>query len=163
MPITSRSISSSPSGGGTVLASFLAIDSLGREWRRSRSRFADVAAAETASDAYDWTPQLEDVDYQELLEFVRAFPGTTENQPSDFDFTNRDLTLLEGEERLLVNFAVDVELALELAWWIALMNPPAFNAIRDRVGISSVEGSEMRAKADELNANLNFNQTWDVG
>ena len=163
MPIVTRSISSQPSSGGTVLASFLHIDALGREWQRGRSRFANVAAAEAASDAHDWTASLKDVDYGEVLEFVRAFPGGDENQPSAFNFTDRDLTLLEAEERLLVDFAINVELALELCWWVADMNPPTFAAIRDRVGISSIEGSEMTIKADELNANVNFNQVWDVG
>jgi hypothetical protein len=138
------------------------VDDLFRQWLRGRSRFVDEDAAEAASDAFDWTVQLKDKDYQDLLGFVRAFPGGAENEPSDFDFTDRDLTFLEGEERLLADFATNVDLALELAWWVASMNPPAFNAIRDRLGISSIEGSEMRVKADELNANLNYNQTWDV-
>ena len=93
MPIVSRSISSQASGGGTVLASFLAIDSLGREWPHSRSRFADEAAAEAASDAYDWTTQLEDMDERVGMAFVESG-----GDPELYD--REDMTLADWRRRV---------------------------------------------------------------
>ncbi len=147
MPIVTRTLDSvQPSRAGTVLASFLAVDGLGREWRKSRARFADEATAVAASDAFDWTVQLQDVDFQDLLVWVQA-----KNASDDFDFTNRDLTLLEGEERLLVWFAShEGALAITLSWWVEDMNPPTFNAIRDRVGYDNATGSRIQDRAVAL-------------
>ncbi len=94
MPIVSRSLESvQPSAAGTVLARFLAVDSRGREWRRSRSRFVDEAAATAASDAYDWTAQLEDLDEQVGLAFVEA-GGDPEV------YAREDLTIQEWRRRV---------------------------------------------------------------
>jgi len=167
MPIAARTIQTQDiPGGEEVYATFHCTDDKGRFWYRGRARFASAAAAQTAVDNFDWTPQLRKRDFADLLAFVEVFPGGVENQPSDFDFTNRDVTLLEGEEHLLVVFATGPgEEAIKLAWWLASsnMNPPTFNAIRDRVGIDSITGSEIRIRANELNANLNFNDVKDVG
>ncbi|MHC4180715.1 MAG: hypothetical protein ACYSWU_24715, partial [Planctomycetota bacterium] len=124
MPIISRTLESVQPTEDGVFASFLAVDALGVEWRKSRMRFADEAEAQTALDAFDWTPQLIDRDYQDLSLWVR-----NKNASDDFDLTNRDLTLLEGEERLLVEFATSGgNEALSLAWWVEDMNPPTFKA-----------------------------------
>ncbi len=146
MPIATRTLGIQPTADGTVFASFLAVDELGREWRRSRSRFADEVAAQTASDAYDWTLQLRDKDFQDLLVWVQA-----KNASNDFNFSNRDLTLLEGEERLLVWFASNEGAnAITLAWWVEDMTPPTFNAIRDRVGYDTATGSRIQDRAIDL-------------
>ena len=143
MPISTRILEVQPTRAGTVFASFLAVDELGREWRRSRARFADEAAAQAASDAHDWTVQLLDVDFADLLVWTQA-----KNAPGDFDFTNRDLTLLGGEELLLVWFAShEGQVAITLAWWIEAMNPPTFNAIQDRVGYDTATGSRIEDRA----------------
>ena len=148
MPIVSRQLDSVQISGDTVLASFLAIDVKGREWRRSRSRFADEAAAQAASDAHDWTLQLKKVDFANLLIWVQG-----QNTPGTFDFTNRDLALLEGEERLLVWFAGEegVE-AIKIAWWIESLNPPQFTAIRTRAGYDAATGSRIQDRAISLAA-----------
>ena len=146
MPIATRTLEIQPTAAGTVFASFLAVDQQGREWRRSRARFANEAAAQVALDAHDWTVQLQDVDFGDLLVWVQA-----KNAPGDFDFANRDLTLLEGEERLLVWFATHegVE-AITLAWWVEDMNPPTYRAIQDRVGYDTATGSRIQDRAIAL-------------
>ncbi len=57
---------------GTILASFLAIDDKGREWRRSRSRFANEAEAQAASNAFDWNPQLRQKELADSQENVES-------------------------------------------------------------------------------------------
>ena len=147
MPITSRQLESvQPSQAGTVLASFLAVDEQGREWRRSRSRFADEVAAQTALDSFDWTAQLEDADFADLLAWVQA-----KNSPASFDFTNRDLTLLEGEDRLLIWFAShEGAQAITLAWWVESLTPPLFTVIRNRVGYAPATGTRIQDRAIAL-------------
>ena len=146
MPIVSRQLESVQSSAGNVLSSFLAVDARGREWRRSRSRFADEAAAQTALDSFDWTAQLEDADFADLLVWVQA-----KNDPAGFDFTNRDLTLLEGEEALLVWFATHQGVdALTVAWWVEGLGPSEFIAIRDRVGYDATTGTRIQDRGIAL-------------
>jgi hypothetical protein len=109
-------------------------------------RFADEAEAQTAVDAFDWTPQLIDRDYQDLSLWVR-----NKNASDDFDFTNRDLTLLEGEERLLVEFATSGgNEALSLAWWVEDMNPPTFKAIADRLALDTATRTRITDRAGPM-------------
>ena len=147
MPIVTRTLESvQSSAAGTVFASFLALDTQGREWRRSRARFADEAGAIIASNAFDWTSQLEDADFQELLVWTQA-----KNLPGDFDFTDRDLTLLSGEERLLIWFAEHFgDEAITVAWWIENLGPPQYNAIRNRVAYDGATGSRIQDRAIDL-------------
>ena len=147
MPIVTRTLESvQQSVGSTVLASFLAVDVRGREWRRSRARFADESAAVVASNAFNWTSQLEDADFQELLVWTQA-----KNLPGDFDLTDRDLTLLSGEERLLIWFAEHFgDEAITVAWWIENLGPPQFNSIRNRVGYDGATGSRIQDRAIDL-------------
>lgn len=146
MPIATRTLEVQPTRAGTIFASFLAVDELGREWRRSRARFADEASAQVVLDAHDWTVQLQDLDFADLLVWTQA-----KNAPGDFDFANRDLTLLEGEERLLVWFAShEGDEAITLAWWVEGMNPPTFGAIRDRVGYDTTTGARIQDRAIAL-------------
>lgn len=155
MPIVSRQLESVQSSGGGVLASFLAVDDKGREWRRSRARFASEIVAQAASDAFDWTPQLQDADFQDLLIWVRA-----KNHSDNFDFTGRDLTLLEGEERLLVWFASNLGAdAINLGWWVEGFNPPSYTAIRTRAGYDASTGSRIQDRAIAL---LAAELTFDV-
>ena len=143
MPIVSRSIDVRPSGS-TVFASFLAIDSKGHEYRNSRSRFADEAAATVASDAFDWTSQLEDFELAELLAWVQA-----KNASDDFVFV--DTSLLDGEEFLLIWFASHLgEEAITLAWWVEDMNPIAYDAIRIRAGFDAAAGIRIQDRAISL-------------
>ena len=143
MPIVSRSLEIQPSGS-TVLASFLAIDSKGREYQRSRSRFADETAAIAASDAFDWTSELEDFELAELLAWVRA-----KNTPDSFAFV--DANLLDGEEYLLIWFAGHLgDVAITLAWWVEDMTPPVYDAIRVRAGFDAAAGTRIQDRAISL-------------
>jgi len=146
MPIATRTLEVQPTRAGGIFANFLAVDDLGREWRRSRARFANEAAAQTALDAHDWTVQLEDADFADMLVWVQA-----KSAPGDFTFTNRDLTLLDGEERLLVWFAShEGEQAITLAWWVEDMSPRGYSAIRDRVGYDVTTGTRIQDRAIAL-------------
>ncbi len=98
MPIVSRQLESVQPSGITVLASFLAIDGKGREWRRSRSRFPDEAAAIVASNAHNWTPQLIK---KELVDFEQhILDGGTAGS-----FVWADQTQTQGFRRFLRFFA----------------------------------------------------------
>ena len=72
MPIVSRTLGGIQQTTGGIFAAFLCVDSLGREWRRSRSRFVDEATAQIALDAHDWTVHLENRDEQIGMAFVEA-------------------------------------------------------------------------------------------
>ncbi len=120
MPIVDRSITTAPSAAGTIMASFLAIDGTGREWRRSRSRFANIAAAEAASDAYDWTSQLENLELQRATEAIGS--GT---DPDDFVLTLTELRVEDFETRIMLQFATSEltdtgdDYMLNIATWVA--------------------------------------------
>lgn len=163
MPIVTRTLESvQQSSGGTVLASFLAVDGKGREWRRSRARFADETAAITASNAFDWTPQLKDADFADLLIWTQA---PAKNDPSTFDLTDRDITLIEGEDFLYEHFAEDDgSEAILLAWWLKGMNPPTINVIRDRAGLNVTDGNRVQDRAVALDdAEATFDDIVEVG
>ncbi len=98
MPIVSRQLEGIQQSGSTVFARFRAIDHLGRAWRRSRSRFADVAAATAASNAHDWTPQLI---VRELVDFEQHILDG--NTPGSFTWV--DQTQTQGFRRFLRFFA----------------------------------------------------------
>lgn len=148
MPIISRQLESVQPSVGGVLASFLAVDDRGREWRRSRARFANEIVAQVALDAFDWTSQLKDADFHDLLVWAQA---PAKNDPGAFDFTGRDLTLLEGEDRLFKHFAEgEGSEAIKLAWWIKGMNPPTFDAIRIRLGLDVTDGNRVQDRAVAL-------------
>ncbi len=162
MPIDSLTLESvQPSGGGTVLASFLAIDARGRPLRRSRTRFANEAAANAALNAFDWTPELKGLDFDDLLIWTQA---PAKNDPSAFDLTNRDITLIEGEDFLYEHFAEAVgDEAILLAWWIKGLTPPEINALRDRAGLNVVDGDRVQDRAVALDdAEATFNDIVEV-
>ncbi len=140
MPILTRTLESvEQSAGGTVLASFLAVDEKSRPWRRSPARFADEAAAVVASDAFDWETQLKDVDFQDLFDWVIA-----RNTVADFDLTDRDIIEQEGEDFIAITFSESLgDQAIRLAWWIESLTPPIWTAIRTRIGWTSKEGSDV--------------------
>ena len=145
-----------------VFASFLAVDEVGREWRRSRARFADEATAQAASDAFDWTVQLQDVDFNDLLVWTKS---PAKNDPGAFNLTGRDITLLEGEDFLYTHFAESPgEEAILLAWWLKGLTPPAINAIRDRLGVNVTDGDRVKDRAVALDdAEATFDDVVEIG
>lgn len=156
MPIVSRSLEGvQHMKNGTIFAAFLAVDAQGKEWRRSRSRFNNESAAEAASDAHNWTSQLQDVDFADLLLWVQG-----RNLISDFDFTGRDITEDEGEEFIMSWFGKSSgDLAITVAWWLDDLNTGAFNEIRNRVGYTGDEGSTITQRFTFL---LLAEPWWDV-
>lgn len=109
---------------------------------------SDIAAAETQMNARDLTSELVSLDYAALSKWVRD-----KNNSDDFDFTDNDLTLLEGEERLLIEFAEGLgSQVIDLAWWIEDMNPPTYKAIADRVGLDADTRARVQDRAVLLNA-----------
>ena len=162
MPIISRQLESVQPSSGGVLASFLAVDNEGREWRRSRSRFNSETEAQTALDVFDWTVQLKSADFNDLLVWTQA---PAKNDPGTFDLTGRDLTLLEGEDRLFTHFAEgEGGEAIRLAWWIKGMNPPTFDAIRIRLGLDVTDGDRVKDRAVALDdAEATFDDSVSIG
>ena len=155
MPIVSRILESVQPTTVGVFASFLCVDALGRVWRRSRSRFADEAAAQVALDAHNWTPQLRDADFRDLRVWVQGL-----NPVSTFDLTGRDITEGEGEEFIMKWFAESPgDDAITVAWWLDSINTGAFNAIRNRVGFTGDEGSTITQRFTFL---LAAEPWWDV-
>ncbi len=148
MPILTRSLDSIQQTTGGIFAAFLNMDSKGREWRRSRSRFADEATAQLDLDAHDWTPQLQSADFADLLIWVQA-----RNTVASFDLTGRDITEEQGEEFIAGTFAKSPGAdAIHLAWWIESLNPPSWTAIRTRIGWTNQEGSDVQDRAISLTA-----------
>lgn len=148
MPIISRSLDGIQQTTGGIFAAFLSVDSKGREWRRSRSRFVDETVAQAAVDAHDWTPQLQKVDLNDLLVWVQAL-----NTVASFDLTNRDITEEQGEDFIAGTFAESPgDEAIRLAWWVESLSPPSWTTIRTRVGWTAQEGSDVQDRAISLNA-----------
>lgn len=162
MPIVSRTLESVQPTTGGVFASFLCIDDKGREWRRSRARFANEAVAQAAVDAHDWTLQLQNADFADLLIWAQA---PAKNDPDNFDLTDRDITLIEGENFLYKHFAEgEGGEAILLAWWLKGMNPPTINAIRDRAGLSVTDGDRVKDRAVALDdAEAAFDDIVEIG
>ena len=106
------------------------------------------AQANTDMNARNITEQLMQADFNDLLVFVQ-FPA--QGDPSAFDLTGRDITLIQGENFLFEHFAEgggsDARL---LAWWIKGLNPPDFNTIRDRFGLSVNDGDRIKDRAVAL-------------
>ncbi len=148
MPIVSRQLEHiRPQGDGTVRVQERLIDAKGRVWFHSY-KAPSVVAATARMNARDLTDQLEEADFADLLEWVQA-----KNLPSDFDFTDRDLVLLVGEELLLIWFAEKLGgKAITIAWWIESLAPPVYNAIRIRAGFDAPTGSRIQDRAIDLNA-----------
>ena len=103
------------------------------------------AQAITDMNARDVTKELKNADFTDLLLHVEA---PAKNQPSTFDFTDRDITLIESEDFLYQLFAESTGgSAIKIAWWIKDMNPPTFNTIRNRAGHDNTEGDRVKDKA----------------
>ncbi len=142
MPIISRQLVQIRPTTGGVFAEFLAVDGKGQLWSRSRARFTSEAFAQADLDAYNWTLQLRDRDFNDLLVWVQE-----RNTVATFDLTDRDITEDEGEEFIMVWFAGHGgNKAITVAWWLDSLNTGQFNTIRDRVPFTGVQGSTITSK-----------------
>ncbi len=145
MPIIDRSITSQPSVAGTIMAVLLAVDGVGIGWRRSRSRFADVAAAQAASLAFNWDPQLRNLEDQRAEEFI-ADGG----DPEVFGATLTEMSLADYRKRQLKKFAksnladMGNDYMLNLAAWVADMTVAQIEAI---LSISTARAGKIKTRA----------------
>ena len=147
MPIVSRVLEHiRPQTNGTVKVQERLTDALDRAPIFHNYTAASEAEATATMNARDMTAVLERADFRDLLAWVQA-----KNASDDFDFTDRDLTLLAGEEQLLIWFAaIHGASALTIAWWVEDMTPPIYNAIRIRAGFNSAAGSRTQDRAIAL-------------
>ncbi len=162
MPIVTRELKHvRPQRDDTVRVLEVLTAAVGHVDRRSY-RAVSEAQAVIDMNARDVTKGLKKADFNDLLVFVEA---PAKNNPDAFDFTNRDITLLEGEDFLFTHFAEGQgSRAILLAWWIKGMNPPTFNTIRDRLGLDVTDGDRVKDRAVALDdAEATFDDVVDVG
>lgn len=81
-------------------------------------------------------------DNQELLSWVKS-----RNTVASFDYTNRDINQLDGEEFIFQWFAEsDGDEAITVAWWMDSINTGTFNNIRDRIGYTGQQGADITSR-----------------
>ena len=86
--------------------------------------------------------ELTGIDNAELLDWVKA-----RNTVASFDYTNRDITQADGEEYIFQWFAeADGDEAITVAWWMDSINTGTFNAIRDRIGYTALQGADITSR-----------------
>ncbi len=99
--------------------------------------------------------ELSEQDKTELLEWVQK-----RNDVSSFDYTNRDITESDGEKYIFQWFAESQgDDAMTVAWWIKGLKVGAFNSLRDAIGYSTVQGSDIKSRAglmDSLDPEYNL-------
>ncbi len=146
MPIITRTLTHiRPQGDGTVRVQEVLTPAKGQTIRHSYKAVSEAQAI-TDMNARDVTEQLRNSDFSELLDWVKAKNGS-----DTFDYVDRDITELEGEEFLLLWFAEQVgNAAVSLSWWVEDMTPPIYSAIRIRTGFDSDQGSTVQDKAIAL-------------
>ena len=145
MPIDTRELKNiHPQRDGSVGVQEVLTAAVGHVITHSYKAVSEAQAI-TDMNARNVTPQLKNADLADFLLHVEA---PAKNQPNTFDFTGRDITLLEGRDwgeeggggcSLLV--------AIGLAWRIKGLTPPNFNTIRDRAGHDVDEGDRVKDKA----------------
>lgn len=147
MPIVTRELThvSAIQRDGTVRVREVLTSAKGQTIPHSYKAVSEAQAI-TDMNARDVTEQLRNSDFNELLDWVKAKNGS-----DAFDYTDRDITELEGEEFLLIWFAEQIgDAAISLAWWVEDMTPPIYDAIRIRAGFDSDQGAEVQDKAIAL-------------
>lgn len=121
MPIVTRELThvSAIQRDGTVRVQEVLTSAKGQPMRHSYKAVSEAQAI-TDMNARDVTEQLRNSDFNKLLDWVKAKNGS-----DTFDYADRDITELEGEEFLLIWFGkTRGDLALSIAWWIEDINPP---------------------------------------
>ena len=150
MSIVSRRISDlQHNRNGTVFAAFLAVDDKGREWRRSRARFADEAEAQAAEAAHDWTPQLKDKEEADATEFI-------EDGGNPNSFPRSDLTQTQFRRRIIRRFMRgdlrdQRRFLCRVANWVS-----GFNTLQiaNSLGISVPRANNILTRATDLRDNV---------
>ncbi len=156
MPIDTRELRNvHPQRDGSVRVQEVLTASVGHVIRHSYKAVSEAQAI-TDMNARVVTKQLKNSDLPDFLLHVRA---PAKNLPSTFNFTDRDITLEDGEDFLYKRFAESTGgNAIGLAWWIKGLTPPDFNTIRDRALHDVDEGDRVKDKAvaqDDAEATIN--------
>ena len=144
MPIESRTLqllaNREQDGPGIKRWRVDAVDALGRIWVQGPFNGTQVEA-EARRDAAVFN--LAGKDKKELLQFVLL---GTPNTVSAFDYTDRDITELDGEDHIYLTFATeDRVIALDLAWWLDTLNTGQRNTIAGRIGFTG----DQRGRVDQ--------------
>ena len=115
------------------------IDALGRKWTHG-SFGGTQAYAEAELTKPLWNLAAED--FAALLQWVQNL-----NAVADFDYNNRDITQADGEEYIFQWFAeAEGADAISVAWWMDDINTGKFNSIRDRIGYTGAQGSDITSR-----------------
>ena len=115
-------------------------DALGFNWVYGPFN-AIQSEAETLRDTVTW--DLAGRDLSNLLEFVQL---GSPNTVAAFDYTNRDIVEIDGEDHIYRTFAINErDIALMLAWWLDTLNTGQRNTIGGRVGADGA----MRGRIDQ--------------
>ena len=147
MPIVIRELTHIHPQGDTVRVQEVLVSAKGQTIRHSYKAVSEAQAV-IDTNARDVTEQLRNSDFKELLDWVKA-----KNSSDTFDYVDRDITELEGEEYLLIWFGTTRgDPAITIAWWVNSFNPPQYIAIRDRVGIDPATGTRIQDRAIALEA-----------
>jgi hypothetical protein len=115
------------------------VDALGRGY--VHGPFSGTQAeADAVLSTVVWN--LTKADKDELLDWVK-----NRNTVASFDYTNRDITELDGEEYIFQWFAESPgNDAILVAWWMDSINTGKFNSIRDRIGYTGDQGADITSR-----------------
>ncbi len=162
MPIVSTNlINHGPISATQIRVTEQHTDTTGFIWEFTHNS-ADEAEALADIAARDLTSSLRARDFKEIRDHVaQGF----DNNPGTFEYVSplRDITELEAEDEI-VTFAASEEGdgASPFAWWIQNMNLPTWKTIEIRIGYTSDEGDEIRARmTDIIAADARYNVTID--
>jgi hypothetical protein len=143
MPIASKSLTKLANrediGSGVKRWRVEGVDAKGRNY--VHGPFSGTQAeADAILAGVTW--ELTAVDKSDLLAWV-----IDKNPVSTFDYTDRDITELQGEEYIFQWFAESSgDEAIKVAWWLDSLNTGAFNTIRDRIGYTGEQGANITSR-----------------
>ncbi|MES0339859.1 MAG: hypothetical protein ABUK15_07370 [Anaerolineales bacterium] len=147
MPIASRFLQFyRPQVSGRARVREVHVDSLGNQITRQYMTTKTQIEVEADMNARDQTETLQERDFDEVLRWV--LDG---NDPNTFDYTGRDVVKNKAEERVVRTFARQRgDAVIGLAWWIAGLGTPRWNAITTRLGWDSVRSDRVKLRAANL-------------
>ncbi len=143
MPITSRTLTKLANredrGPGVMRWRVDAVDAKGRRWVHGPF-FGTQAEGDVIRDAVVF--DLAEEDKSELLAWVQA-----RNTVAAFDYTDRDITEVRGEEHIFQWFVESLGAeAITVAWWLDAINTGKFNNILGRIGYTGNQGDSITSR-----------------
>lgn len=143
MPIDTATLIKTPNNVAQTRWTISAIDTLGTSWTLGPFMATEAEAeARRVLMITDWPNvwNLAERDYADLLEFVmQGSVDDTSFAVEFFDYTNRDITEIDGEKYVYWYFgAGDREAALNTVWWMDFLKPNQLNAIANNLGLDGV-------------------------